>query len=50
MNQLATRSAQLAATDEFFIDQAAANDRLVYVPNTALGRMSNERMIAFAAR
>jgi tRNA-dihydrouridine synthase B len=30
MNQLATVDAQLAATDAFFIDQAAANDRLHY--------------------
>jgi hypothetical protein len=35
MNQLATRHEQLAATDEFFLDQAAANDRLRYTEEAA---------------
>ena len=30
MNQLPTRDAQMAATDEFFLAQAAANDHLIY--------------------
>jgi tRNA-dihydrouridine synthase B len=36
MNQLTTVDAQLAATDEFFLAQAAANDRLCYEEEEAI--------------
>jgi tRNA-dihydrouridine synthase B len=35
MNQIPTATAQLAATDEFFFAQAAANERLDYLPQGA---------------
>ena len=36
MNQIPTATAQLAATDEFFFAQAAANERLDYLPQDVM--------------